>query len=126
MNSPRFIELRHRRNFRYGTAAGFLLGIGVLAAGQTQQKVIDQHEKDLSVAGFIVRPANTPELQTMLNLLPAYRVVPRIHGGKIRFVYADPNVCDCLYVGSQQAYDVYKKIRLEQHLAHQRPMTARM
>ena|ERR1039457_6446759 len=113
MTSPRFIELRHRRNFRYGTAGGFVLCIVVLAACQIQQnKIIVQHEEDLSVAGFIVRPAITPELQTMLNLLPAYRVVPRIHGGKVRFVYADPNVCDCLYVGSPQAYDLYQKIRL--------------
>jgi hypothetical protein len=80
----------------------------------------------LSVAGFIVRPAITPELQTTLNLLPADQVVPRIRGGQIRFVYADPNVCDCLYVGSPQAYDLYKIIRLEQHLAHHPPMTARI
>jgi hypothetical protein len=127
MTSPRFIEIRHRRNFRYGTAGGFLLFIGVLTAYQIpQNEVIVQHEEDLSAAGFIVRPAITPELQTMLRLLPAYQVVPRIRGGKIRFVYADPNVCDCLFVGSQQAYDLYKTIRLEQHIAHQRSMTARI
>ncbi len=127
MTSPRFIELKHRRNFRYGAAGGFLLYIGVLTAYQIQQnKVIVQHEEDLSAAGFIVRPAITPEQRTMLTLLPAFRVVPRIRGGKIRVVYADPNVCDCLYVGSQQAYDLYKQNRLEQHLAHQRSMTARI
>jgi hypothetical protein len=28
---------------------------------------------------------------------------------KIRYVYADPDVCDCLYVGSQHAYERYKQ-----------------
>ena len=127
MTSPRFIEIKHRRNFQYGAAGGFLLCIGVLTACQIQQnKVIAQHETDLTVAGFIVRPAIAPEVRTMLNLLPAYRVVPRIRGSNIRFVYADPRVCDCLYVGSPQAYERYKAIRLEQHLAHQRSMTARI
>lgn len=126
MKSPRFIESKHRRNFRYGTAAGFLLGAGVLLACQTSQKIIVQHEDDLSVAGFVVRQANTFERQTMLNLLPAHRVVRRMHDGKIRFVYADPSVCDCLYVGSQQAYDLYVKIRLEEDPGRQRPAIARM
>jgi hypothetical protein len=62
----------------------------------------------------------------MLKLLPANRVVPRIHVGEIRFVYADPDVCHCLYIGSQRAYDLYKQIRLQQHRARQGQITAHM
>lgn len=126
LNSPRFIQTRHRRNFRYGTALGLLLGLGVLAAYPSQQKNIVQREEDLSLSGFILQTTSSPDLQTMLKLLPAGRVVPRIHGGEIRFVYADPDVCHCLYIGSQRAYDLYKKIRLQRRPAYQGQITAHM
>ncbi len=126
LNSPRFIQTRHRRNFRYGTALGFFLALGILAAYPSQQKDIVQHEEDLSIAGFILQTTSSPELQTMLKLLPSNRVVPRIHGGEIRFVYADPDVCHCLYIGSQRAYNLYKQIRLKQHRAPQGQITVHM
>jgi hypothetical protein len=110
VNSPKFVHQGQRNNFRYATLVGFLLGIGALVACQMQQQVIIQHEENLAAAGFTMRPPNTPELQTMLNQLPAHHVVQRIRADKIRYVYADPDVCDCLYVGSQQAYDLYKQI----------------
>ena len=42
MISPRFIQLRQRRNFRYGITIGFLLGIGILAACRIPQRDIVQ------------------------------------------------------------------------------------
>ena len=53
--------------------AGLLLGICGLTACQTQQQVVEQREDLLSAAGFIVRPANTPERQAMLHRLPPHK-----------------------------------------------------
>jgi hypothetical protein len=40
MKSARFIHLAHRRNFRFGMAAAFLLGLGILAACRMPQSFI--------------------------------------------------------------------------------------
>jgi hypothetical protein len=58
--------------------------------------------------------------------LPHYQVLQRVNEETIRYVYADPDVCDCFYVGSQQAYDVYRKQRFARHLADPQPFTAGM
>lgn len=127
MNSPRFIESRRRSQFRLGTSAGLLLlGLGALVANRTQHRVIMRREYNLSVAGFVVHPADTPGLRTNLDPLPPHQVLQRVQGGRIRYVYADPNVCDCLFVGSPQAYDLYQKLWLERHPAHQQPNTVRI
>jgi hypothetical protein len=126
-NFQKFAESRQRNNFRLGASAGLLLfGLGALIANQMQQRVIMRHEDNLSIAGFVVHRADTPDLQTTLDLLPSHQVLQRVRGETIRYVYADPDVCDCLYVGSQQAYDLYQKQRLARHLADQQRIAARM
>jgi hypothetical protein len=82
-----------------------------------QQLVIMRHETNLSIAGFVMHRADTPSQRTKLDLLPPHQVLQRVRGETIRYVYADPNVCDCLYVGSQQAYDLYQTQRLARHSA---------
>jgi hypothetical protein len=107
--------------------AHIVLAIGAamsLAACQTQSQMVAQHEDNLAAAGFIVKPANTPERQQMLNRLPPHKFVQRVNGDVIHYVYADPLVCGCLYVGTQQAYNAYKLHQQQQHLADEQAMTA--
>ncbi len=112
------------RNFRLGTAAAFLLGLGFITACQTRQEAIQHHEDNLAAAGFIIKPANTPERQAMLQRLPAHKFVQRVKGDDVHFVYADPTGCNCLYVGNQQAYDQYKRDRQQKHLADEQQLNA--
>jgi hypothetical protein len=100
--------------------------ITALAACQTQQQRITEHEDKLSAAGFTVKPANTPERQAMLHKLPPNKFVQRANGDNVHYVYADPVVCNCLYVGSEQAFNQYKRAEQEQRLADQQEMTAQM
>lgn len=95
-----------------------------IAACQSQGALVAEKEDNLAAAGFIVRPANTPERVTMLNRLPPHQFVQRINGDVVHYVYADPLVCGCLYVGTQQAYGQYKQNQLQQHLADEQLMTA--
>lgn len=53
----------------------------------------------------------------MLNRLPLHRFVQRVRGDSVTYVYADPLVCDCLYVGSQEAYGRYRQHVQQQNLA---------
>jgi hypothetical protein len=66
-------------------------------------------ESNLSAAGFMVRPADTPERQAMLARLPVHKVLLRTHDGVVHYVYADPQGCNCLYVGDQRAYQRYSR-----------------
>jgi hypothetical protein len=61
--------------------------------------------------GFLEKRANTPERQTMLTRLPENHVVRQSDGDAVLYVYADPTVCDCIYVGTQRAFDNYKVAR---------------
>ncbi len=101
-----------------------LLASLCLSACATQQEQVTQKEDSLAAAGFTVRPANTPERQAMLNRLPPHHFVQRTHGDTITYVYADPLVCDCLYVGSQQAYGQYRQHVQQQQLADEQELTA--
>jgi len=97
-----------------------------LAACATPQQQVSDKEDNLAAAGFTVRPADTGAREAMLHQLPADRFVERVHGADVHYVYADPLVCNCLYVGSQQAYDQYKRHMQQQHLADEQEMTAQM
>jgi len=101
-----------------------LIGMFAIAACQSQIALVTQNEDNLAAAGFLVRPANTPERIAMLNRLPPHQFVQRVNGDAVHYVYADPLVCGCLYVGTQQAYNQYKLHQLQQNLADEQLMTA--
>ena len=94
---------------RAGKIAVALAAVGVLAACQTSHQRILDHENDLAAAGFLLRPADTAERRALLAQLPAHRFVQRVKDGRVHYVYADPSVCQCLYVGTEAAYGQYQQ-----------------
>jgi len=120
-------DLSNRARYsHYGVLAVLVLAVAAVSGCQTQQQLVTQHEDNLAAAGFLVRPANTPERQAMLQRLPPHKFIQRVHGDTVHYVYADPLVCDCLYVGSQQAYNQFKLHEQQQRLADEQQMTAQM
>jgi hypothetical protein len=79
--------------------------------------VVQDNENMLAAAGFVVRPANTPERQQVLAGLPPNRLVQRFRDDSVAYLYADPLVCRCLYIGGQGAFGRYQQERLQQRLA---------
>ena len=110
---------------RLGRTAALCLTLGLIACQSPQQR-IEHHEDNLAAAGFVVRPANTPERQAMLARLPPHKFVQRVNGDVVHYVYADPSVCNCLYVGTQQAYNQYKRDQQQKRLADEQQMNADM
>jgi hypothetical protein len=106
------------------TAGCLLLATLFLAACQSGPPDIGAHEDSLAAAGFVMRPASTPERQAMIARLPQHQFVIRQNGDVIHYVYADSTVCGCLYVGTQQAYDQYRSNQLAQHIADQNQLAA--
>ncbi len=64
----------------------------------------------LAQAGFVRRDVNTEERLAALKALPPHRFVMRNSNGSVKYMHADPNVCGCIYVGGQRAYDQYRQM----------------
>ncbi len=95
-----------------------------LSACTTPQERVQQREDLLAAAGFSIRPANTAARQQALSHLPPHHFVQRTHGDTVIYLYADPLVCDCRYIGSQEAYGRYRQERLQQRLLDQQQQIA--
>lgn len=69
-----------------------------------------QSKEDLlASSGFKTLTLNTPAKVAAFKSLPAHRLSRTVFKGQSVWVYPDQNVCGCLYVGSQQAYDTFIK-----------------
>ena len=92
-------------------AVVLLLYASVLAAEEPPSKpFLEKNSFYLSSAGFRVQVANDPAGQKALRTLPAHRFVVNGVGDAVRYFYAEPQHCVCIFVGTQQAYDRYRKI----------------
>jgi hypothetical protein len=77
-------------------------------------------ERALSAAGFQMKLPDTPETLATLHGLPPRTLVPAPRDGQMRYVYADPRGCGCLYEGTEAQYQEYQRLELEKQLADER------
>lgn len=96
------------------------------SACESTRHQVNQQEDLLSAAGFSMKPADTPQRQEELRKLPANKFVTHSKNDHVVYLYADPIVCNCLYVGDQNAYNAYKREVFEQHIADQQQLTAQL
>jgi hypothetical protein len=62
-------------------------------------------EQLLAAVGFQVKLADTPEkLANLRGLTPRRTLLPQAHGDRLYYIYADPDLCECLYVGTSAQY----------------------
>jgi len=89
-----------------------ILVVALIAAGTYAGDVSSQQHTDannlFTAAGFVVQYADTPEKLAHLRKLPPDKLVSRSRNGKKYYVYADPTICQCAYVGTSQAYRTYQ------------------
>lgn len=105
--------------------AALAVCLAISACASPQQRAVEREDL-LAAAGFTIRPANTPTRIASLHGLPPNKLVRRVHGEAVRYVYADPLVCNCLYVGDQAAYGQYRQEMFQRRLADEQSMTAQM
>jgi hypothetical protein len=70
---------------------------------------ISQKEDMLLSAGFVSKKIDAAAQMANLKSLPPHQFVARNRNGRTRYLYADPTVCGCIYVGDQNAYDQYRQ-----------------
>ena len=83
----------------------------------TPEQQAEQLEPMLAAAGFRMLPADTPERQQQLESLLPLQVLYYVgKTGTLHYYMADPSYCKCMYVGSEENYQQYEKMKLNQQL----------
>jgi hypothetical protein len=101
----------------------FLVGC---ATQETPTQRAQRIEPMLAAAGFHVHPADTPARVANLQGLTPLKVSFAPKDGKMRYWFADPVYCQCLYVGNEDAYDRYQNLRLQQKVANEQEEAAQL
>jgi hypothetical protein len=87
-------------------AAALALGAPAPAPAQTeQQQAIDMR---LRSAGFKVRLATTAQEIAHLRRVPPRVMLSRSEQGRRYYAYADPDFCQCVFVGDEHALRSFK------------------
>jgi hypothetical protein len=82
--------------------AGFLAGPASASNEGRDMKLEDM--------GFTMRAANTPEQMERLRLLPPRKFLARTKDGRRYYLYADPDYCQCVFLGNETAMQNYKNL----------------
>jgi hypothetical protein len=100
----------------------------LLAGCVSEQEIVAQQEQMLAAAGFRQQPANTPAWQNRMLMLPPHQLVtsplPPNENGATGYVYADPDVCHCVWLGDARNYQAYAQLAFQQRLADERMQAA--
>jgi hypothetical protein len=100
-------------------------GLCLAAAGCNDgSKVVMNKEDALVASGFKFVPANTPARQQAFRRLPPHKFIREVRGDKVLYVYADPTICVCIYVGGQKAYGRYRARVFDKQIADEQQMIA--
>ena len=81
-------------------------------------------ERMLIAAGFQQKTADTPEKVAHLQALTPGTIVRRERSGAPVYVYADRNVCKCIYAGTEQQYQEYRRLARQQTMADEAKVVA--
>lgn len=92
------------------------LGAILVGCGSAMQQTANQQEELLMAAGFAKKPADTPEKMARLRRVPLYEIAVRKKGEQPVYYYADPNVCQCIYLGNENNYQAYRRLLIERNM----------
>lgn len=81
-------------------AAGLVL---VLASTLVEAQPRRAEDMTLERAGFVIREADTPKKAASMKRLPPRQFVSRTTPQGRYYLYAEPDYCKCVFVGSEQA-----------------------
>jgi hypothetical protein len=103
------LRVRGLKVFRLAPALALLLCASLLLALEAPSKpFLDKNSFFLSSAGFRVQLANDAMGRKALHALPPHRFVTHQVGDQVRYFYAEPKYCDCIFVGTPAAYEAYR------------------
>ena len=105
----RLLRVRGLKVLRLAPALALLVCASLLLALEAPSKpFLDKNSFFLSSAGFRVQLANDAMGRKALRALPPHRFVTHQIGDQVRYFYAEPKYCDCIFVGTPAAYEAYR------------------
>ena len=88
-----------------------LQGASLFALDPPSKPFLDKNSFYLSSAGFKVHFANDAVGKKAMHALPPHRfVIHNLGGGDVRYLYAEPQHCVCVFIGTKDAYQNYRGI----------------
>ena len=102
-----------------------LIALGLVSMVGCASTTIE-NERLLAAAGFQMKLAQTEEQKARLKTMTQHELVPFEHDGQLRYVYADAKYCNCIYAGTEAAYQRYERLALKQRLANDQIQAAEM
>jgi len=91
----------------------FTLQCFAIGCAESSNQRAQRLEPMLAQAGFRVVPANTPARAQRLNDMTPLKVNYFSSNASRSYWFADPYVCHCLYVGSEQNYSKFQELEQE-------------
>jgi hypothetical protein len=110
----------------YRNVAGKVVMLALIVAlpltggAAIQRSEAKDTEPLLAAAGFQAKPAETPEKRTNLRTMPPRQLVSQAKDGNMVYTCADPDDCQCLYVGGPNEYAAYQRLAVEKKIAQER------
>jgi hypothetical protein len=101
-------------NWTRWTIAVFLIPLCLeIGCAESSHQRAQRLDPMLVQSGFRAVPANTPARAQRLSEMTPLKVSYYSRNGKRSYCFADPYVCHCLYVGSEQNYDEFHELEQE-------------
>ena len=103
--------------YRNVVMLALIVALPLAGCAATQRREAKATEQLLVAAGFQAQPADTPEKLANLRAMPPRQLVSQAKDGKFVYSYADPDYCQCLYVGGPTEYSAYQRLAVQQEIA---------
>ena len=120
------IIIKKRTAWLKFTVIVVVLGIALAGCAAIQKSDTMDTERALAAAGFQMKLADTPGKLVHLETLTQRKLVPHQKDGAVHYVYADATYCKCVYVGTEDAYQRYQGLAIQQKIADEQRVAAEM
>ncbi|HEY2538304.1 MAG TPA: hypothetical protein VGI28_02205 [Stellaceae bacterium] len=109
----------------------FVLAVLLLCAGcASEQDRIQEMEQMLAAAGFHEEPVDSAKRQIQISTLRPHSLLMQwleVRGNEVpAYIYADPDLCHCVYIGDEKTYQRFQRLALEKKLANEYMTAAEM
>jgi hypothetical protein len=92
-------------------AISLAICVSMVALERPSKPFLDKNSFYLSSAGFKVHFANDAAGKKALHAMPPHRfVIHELASGDARYLYAEPQHCVCVFIGTRAAYQIYRGI----------------
>jgi hypothetical protein len=107
--------------YRNVVALALIAALPLAGCAAIQDGKARDTERLLVAAGFQAKRADTLEQLAHLRTLAPRQLVSQSKGGHVEYTYADPDYCQCLYVGGPTEYAAYQRLAVEEWIRLYRP-----